>query len=260
MARTNGRITPPRNAAAAKAGAANGAKRGNGNGTTNGAKRANGSTFADAPGFDAGVFVRTIGAGRTRAVHKANTAIFQQGDPCACVFYIEKGKVQITVVSKQGKKGVVATLGPGEFFGEGCLGGQRRHLTSAHAMVASTITSIEKATMVRTLHEQPTFSALFMGFLLARNIEIESDLIDELFNSTERRLARMLLVLARFGRPGKLAAVIPKIDHDVLAGRIGTTRTRIGYFMARFRKLGLIAYDAGGIKVNPSLLRVVVHD
>ena len=182
-----------------------------------------------------------------------------QGDPADAVFYIEKGKVQLTVVSEQGKEGVIAMLGAGEFFGEGCLAGQPLHIASASAMSNSIMVRIEKATMVRVLHEQPALSETFMAFLLSRNIQIEAELVDHLFNSSEKRLARLLLLLAHFGKEGKLEPVIPKIGQDVLAARVGTTRSRINYFMNKFRKLGLIEYN-GELKVHTSLLNVILHD
>jgi CRP/FNR family cyclic AMP-dependent transcriptional regulator len=228
-------------------------------GTISGSKPTNGTQAANANGFDASLFLASVGSGRSIANHKAKTIVFRQGDPADAVFYIQKGRIQLTVVSEHGKEGVVAILGPGDFFGEGCLAGQPLHMASAGAMAASMVVRIEKQTMIRVLHEQPALSEMFMTFLLSRNIQIEADLIDQLFNSSERRLARLLLLLANFGKEGKLETVIPKISQELLASRIGTTRSRINYFMNKFRKLGFIEYN-GGLKVHSSLLRVVVHD
>jgi len=229
------------------------------------ARRANGGTstvganVAQANGFDAQLFLTSVGSGRSSVNHKAKAVVFQQGDPADAVFYIQKGRIQLTVVSEHGKEGVVAILGAGDFFGEGCLAGQPLHMASASAMAASTVVRIEKQLMIRMLHEQPALSATFMAFLLSRNIQIEADLIDQLFNSSERRLARLLLLLANFGKEGKLETVLPKISQDLLASRIGTTRSRINFFMNKFRKLGFIEYN-GTLRVHSSLLRVILHD
>jgi CRP/FNR family cyclic AMP-dependent transcriptional regulator len=225
----------------------------------NGGKSTNGGDVAKANGFNAQLFLTSVGSGRSSVTHKAKAIVFQQGDAADAVFYIQKGSIQITVVSEHGKLGVVAILGPGDFFGEGCLAGQPLHMASASAMAASTVVRIEKETMIRVLHEQPALSETFMAFLLSRNIQIEADLVDQLFNSSERRLARLLLLLAHFGKDGKLETVIPKISQELLASRIGTTRSRINFFMNKFRKLGFIEYN-GSLKVHSSLLRVVVHD
>lgn len=214
---------------------------------------------AAVPHFDTQAFLSSIGAGRTTTKYPANKGVFQQGDPADAVFYILKGKVKLTVVSAQGKEGVVAMLGTGDFFGEGCLAGQPLHMASAVAMAESAIARIEIDTMVRVLRDEPKLSEMFMGFLLARNIQFEADLVDQLFNSSERRLARLLLLLANFGKEGKMETVIPKISQEVLAARVGTTRSRINFFMNKFRKLGFIEYN-GGLKVHSSLLNIVVHD
>ena len=182
-----------------------------------------------------------------------------QGNPADAVFYIEKGKVRLTVTSEHGKEGVIAMPGAGDFFGEGCLAGQPLHIASATAMSNSTIVRIEKEAMVRVLHAQPALSKMFMAFLLSRNVQFEADLIDHLFNSSEKRLARLLLLLANFGKEGKLEPVIPKINQELLAARVGTTRSRINFFMNKFRKLGLIEYN-GELKVHTSLLNVIIHD
>ena len=175
------------------------------------------------------------------------------------MFYIESGEVQISVVSEQGKEGVITMLGAGEFLGEGCLAGQHLHMASAIAQSPSAVIRIPKPTMIRALHEQPVFAETFTTFLLSRNVQIEADLVDHLFNSSEKRLARMLLLLSNFGKDGKMEIVIPKINQDVLAARVGTTRSRINFFMNKFRKLGFIEYN-GDLKVHSSLLNVIVHD
>lgn len=211
------------------------------------------------PPFDAKLFLSTVGAGRTNVKYRPKQIIFRQGDSADAVFYIEKGGVRISVVSDQGKEGVLAMLRAGEFFGEGCLAGQEVHLASATTVGDTIVVRIDKATMVRVLHEQPKLAAMFMAFLLSRNIQIEADLVDQLFNSSERRLARVLLLLANFGKEGKLEKVIPKISQEILASKVGTTRSRINFFMNKFRKLGLIEYN-GELKVHSSLLNVIVHD
>lgn len=214
---------------------------------------------AAVPRFDAQTFLISVGAGRSTRKFKARKIVFQQGDPADAIFYIQEGSVKLTVVSEQGKEGVLAILGPGDFFGEGCLAGQKMHMASAVAMSASIIARIEKDTMIGVLHEEPKLSALFMTFLLSRNIKFEADLVDQLFNSSEKRLARVLLLLANFGKGTKLEAVIPTISQEVLAAKVGTTRPRINFFMNKFRNLGLIEYN-GGLKVHSSLLNVIVHD
>jgi CRP-like cAMP-binding protein len=213
---------------------------------------------AEALRFDAQSFLATVGAGRTIEKYHPEQPIFLQGDPADAVFYIQKGRVQITVVSKQGKEGVVAMLGTGEFFGEGCLAGQPLHIATATATIESSVARIARATMARVLHEEPDLSELFMSFLLSRNVQVEADLVDHLFNSSEKRLARILLLLSNLGKEGKMQT-IPKISQEVLAARVGTTRSRINFFMNRFRKLGLIDYN-GGLKVHSALLNVIVHD
>jgi CRP/FNR family transcriptional regulator, cyclic AMP receptor protein len=209
--------------------------------------------------FDPKSFLASVGTGRSNVKYQRGQTVFRQGDAADAVFYIQKGKVQITVVSEQGKEGVIAILEPGEFFGEGCLAGQPLHMATAGAMTESSIVRIEKEAMIRELREEPTFSELFMAFLLSRNVQIEADLVDQLFNSSEKRLARVLLLLAHFGKDGKMEPVIPKINQDILAARVGTTRSRINFFMNKFRKLGFIEYN-GGLKVHSSLLNVIVHD
>ena len=209
--------------------------------------------------FDAQAFLLSVGSGRSTKKYPANKTIFQQGDVADAVCYIQKGKVKLTVVSKQGREGVIAILSAGDFFGEGCLAGQPLHMATAASMAECTIVRIEKETMIRVLRQEPQLAEMFMAFLLSRNIQFEADLVDQLFNSSERRLARVLLLLANFGKEGKLETVIPRISQDVLAAKVGTTRPRINFFMNKFRKLGLIEYN-GGLKVHSALLNVIVHD
>jgi CRP-like cAMP-binding protein len=209
--------------------------------------------------FDAQVFLNTVGAGRFIGKYKTGEAVFLQGDPADAVFYIQKGKVQITALSPQGKEGVVAVLSAGEFFGEGCLAGQPLHMATATVMLESTIVAIEKPAMIRMLRDEPTFSQMFMAFLLSRNVQVEADLLDHLFNSSEKRLARILLLLANIGEHGAMTT-IPRISQEILAARVGTTRSRINFFMNKFRKLGFIEYDNGPLKIHPALLNVIVRD
>ena len=214
---------------------------------------------AKAPTFDARSFLTSMGNGRTSTTFRPKDVVYQQGDSADAVHYIESGKVQLTVLSEQGKEGVIAMLDAGEFFGEGCIAGQPVRMASASVTAKSTITRIEKSAMIRVLHDQPAISEMFMSFLLSRNIQIEADLVDQLFNSSERRLARLLLLLANFGKEGKMEKIIPIINQDILAARIGTTRSRINFFMNMFRKLGFIEYN-GGLKIHSSLLNIIVHD
>lgn len=209
--------------------------------------------------FNSDALFQSVGAGRSSGDYKPKAVIFLQGDPADAVYYIENGRVQLRVVSQQGKERVIAMLGRGDFFGEGCLAGQPKHISSAVAMGQSVVTRLDKDAMIRVLHDEPRISKMFMGFLLARNIQIEADLVDQLFNSSERRLARVLLLLANFGKEGKMEMVIPKISQEVLAARVGTTRARINYFMNKFRKLGFIEYN-GSLKVHSGLLNVIVHE
>lgn len=211
------------------------------------------------PRFDGMKYLASVGAGRTVSVFQPKQIIFRQGDSADAVYYIEAGKVQLTVISEHGKEGVIAMLEAGEFFGEGCLAGQPLRMASASATAKSTIVRINKVAMLRLLHDHPAFSELFMAFLLLRNVQIESDLVDQLFNSSERRLARLLLLLANFGKEGSMDTIIPTINQDILAARVGTTRSRINFFMNKFRKLGFIEYN-GGLKVHSSLLNVIVHE
>jgi CRP-like cAMP-binding protein len=204
--------------------------------------------------------VTPVVAGRSAVKYARGQSVFQQGDAADAVFYIQSGKVQITVISEQGKEGVMGMLEAGEFLGEGCLAGQPLRLASASATVESAIVRIERDAMIRALRDEPTFSQRFMAYLLSRNVQIEADLVDQLFNSSEKRLARVLLLLAHFGKDMKLEPVIPHINQEILAARVGTTRSRINYFMNKFRQLGFIEYDSGTLKVHPSLLNVIVHD
>ncbi|MDX2223326.1 MAG: Crp/Fnr family transcriptional regulator [Rhodospirillaceae bacterium] len=208
--------------------------------------------------FNAQAFLDTVGVGRFIGKYAAGEVVYLQGDAADAVYYIQKGKIQITVVSKQGKQGVIALLGAGEFFGEGCLAGQPLHIASATVTAEAAIVKIEKHTMIRVMRDEPTLSQIFMTFLLSRSVQVEADLIDHLFNSSEKRLARILLLLANIGKEGQMEAV-PRINQDVLAARVGTTRSRINFFMNKFRKLGFIEYN-GSLKVHSSLLNVIVYD
>lgn len=209
--------------------------------------------------FDAKSFLAKVGDGRRIAKHHDGATIFSQGDPADAVFYIQKGKVKVTVVSAQGKEAVVAILGADQFFGEGCLAGQMQRIATVTAMTDSIVMRLEKAAVVEAIHEQPAFSELFIAYLLSRTIRVEADLVDQLFNSSEKRLARLLLLLANFGKEGQPMPMIAKISQETLAEMIGTTRSRVSYFMNKFRKLGFIDYN-GGIHVHSSLLNVVLHD
>ena len=211
------------------------------------------------PSFDPKSFLAKVGEGRSIGKYSKDQVLFSQGDLADAVFYIQKGKVKVTVVSQQGKEAVVAILGPDEFFGEGCLAGQPRRIANVAAMTDAVIMRLEKAAVVRVIHQEPAFSEMFIARLLARAIRVEADLVDQLFNSSEKRLARMLLLLANFGKEGNPEPMIAKISQETLAEMIGTTRSRVSFFMNRFRKLGFINYN-GGIEVHSSLLNVVLHD
>ena len=220
-------------------------------------------TTTDKPDFDLKSFLAVDGKGRTLGDYPKDHQVFLQGDPADAIFYIQKGKIKLTVVSQQGKEAVVAILGAGDFFGEGCLAGQTLRMASATSMSDCSIMRLEKAGVIRLLHDQPAFSELLLHHLLSRNIRIEEDLVDQLFNSSEKRLARVLLLLANFGKEGKPEPVIPKISQETLAEIVGTTRSRVSFFMNRFRKLGFIQYDGqitGGLEVHSSLLNVILHD
>lgn len=211
------------------------------------------------PLFDPKVFLDTENSGRTISKYRKDQTLFSQGSPADAVFYIRKGKVKITVVSEQGKEAVVAIQGPDEFCGEGCLTGQARRLATASAMTECEIMRLEKPAMIRVLHDEPAFSEMFVSHLLARTIRVEEDLVDQLFNSSERRLARALLLLANFGKDGRPEPVIAKVSQETLAEMIGTTRSRVSHFMNKFRNLGFIDYN-GHLEVHTSLLNVVLHD
>ena len=219
---------------------------------------------AAVPRFDARVFLTSAGAGRSTKNYRARKTISRQGDAANAVIYLQVGDVRLTVMSRQGKQAVVALLKAGDFFGEGALTGQRFYLTSAIASSDCTIARIELDTMIGVLRDEPRLAQMFLTFLLARNVKIESDLIDQLFNSSEKRLARVLLHLADFGNGNKLQTVIPRISQDMLAATVGTTRPRINLFMNKFRKLGFIEYDSGkfdgGFNVHSSLLNVIIND
>ena len=210
------------------------------------------------PAFDPEAYLKSAGTGRTVTQYRRDVVVFSQGDPAKDVRYIQKGTIKLSVLSRIGKEAVVAVLGAGDFFGEGALTGQLTRMMTATAISASSVLIIEKETMVHLLHEQSGFSDRFISYMLTRNLRIEADLIDQLFNSSEKRLARTLLLLARYGQAspeGKL----PKVSQEMLAEMVGTTRSRVNFFMNKFRKLGFIEYN-GGLKVNGSLLSVVLHD
>ncbi|MFY9559060.1 MAG: Crp/Fnr family transcriptional regulator [Terriglobales bacterium] len=210
--------------------------------------------------FDPHAFLATIGEGRKFVLFPRKHTIFSQGDPTDAVFYIQTGKVKLTVVSSAGKEATIGILGEGYFFGEGSLAGQALRMGSATAMTDCAILRIDKKAMMRALHREHAFSDLFVSYLLARNIRYEEDLVDQLFNSSERRLARILLLLAHFGKEGKPESVVPKISQEVLAEMIGTTRSRVSFFMNRFRKLGFVDYGESGLQIHSSLLNIVLHD
>lgn len=213
---------------------------------------------APRPAFDLQKFLDSAGVARTVRKYAKSAIIFSQGDAAADVFYIQQGSVKMSVLSKTGKEAVVGILAKGDFFGEGCLAGQPRRIASASAMGATTVLVIEKPQMLETLHTQPALAERFLAHMLARNIRVEEDLVDQLFNSSEKRLARVLLLLARYGKADQPLR-IPKISQETLAEIVGTTRSRVNFFMNKFRDLGFIEYN-GDIKVNSSLLTVVLHD
>ena len=209
--------------------------------------------------FNTQDFLESAGVARKVAEFKKKETIFSQGDPCRSVFYIQKGGVRLSVVNESGKEAVVAVLGPGDFVGEGCLAGQPIRIGTATAIAPTIALVIEKSEMVRVLHSEHEFSDRFISFMLARNIRIEEDLVDQLFNSSEKRLARTLLLLARYGKEDKLQRVLPKVSQEMLAEMVGTTRSRVNFFMNKFRKLGFIRYN-GGLQIDNSLLSVVLHE
>jgi CRP-like cAMP-binding protein len=209
--------------------------------------------------FDPKAFLAKVNGGRTLSKYRIHEVIFRQGDPADSVFCIQTGKAKVTVVSEQGKEAVVAVLGAGDFFGEGCLGGQVQRLATVTTLTECMITRMPKAEIVSVIHTEPSFAELFISHLLARNSRIEADLVDQLFNSSEKRLARTLLLLANFGKEGEPEPVLAKISQETLAEMIGTTRSRVNHFMNKFRHLGLIDYN-GQIHVHRSLLNLVLHE
>ncbi len=215
--------------------------------------------------FDPRTFLKQVGHGKSNLKCPKKQILFSQGDKADAVFYIQEGLVKLTVVSQQGKEAIIAVLEKGSFFGEGCLAGQLVYMATATAAEDSTLVRIEKAAMIRALHDEPEFSELFLAHLLARNIRIQEDLVDQLFNTSEKRLARVLLLMAHFGKVGKPEPVVPKVSQEMLAEMIGTTRSRVSFFLNKFRKLGFIGYTGnvhlnGGLHVHSSLLNVVLHD
>ena len=210
--------------------------------------------------FDPSVLLTKLSVGKSRHEYLADETVFSQGDSANAVFYIESGKVKLTVVSKSGKEAVIAHLSETSFFGEGCLAGQPLRMSTANILLQSTIVRIEKKAMLGLLQREPEFAEQFLVHMLSRNIRMESDLIDHLFNSGEKRLARLLLLMANFGQESKPIPVIAKISQEALAEMIGTTRSRVSFFLNRFRELGFIDYNAGGMNVNSSLVSVVLHD
>jgi CRP/FNR family transcriptional regulator, cyclic AMP receptor protein len=209
--------------------------------------------------FDAQAFLDSAGISRKVKEFRRSEAIYAQGNPASSVMYLQSGGVKLTVVNEVGKEAVVAILGPGDFFGEGSLAGQPVRMGSATAITPTTVLVIEKSEMFKVLHAEHTLSDLFIKFMLARNIRIEADLVDQLFNSSEKRLARTLLLLARYGKQDQPHGVLPKMSQETLAEMIGTTRSRVNFFMNKFRKLGFIKYN-GGLQINTSLLSVVLHE
>src|SRR5471030_595308 len=213
-----------------------------------------------ANGFDPIAFLAKVGAGKTISTYRKDQVVFAQGDVANSVFYIQKGRIKVVVISDHGKEAVVAILEPGQFFGEGCMNGHALRIATTTAMEDCLITAITKASMIAAIHDEPRFSELFMAYLLTRNSRIEEDLIDQLFNSSERRLARMLLLLANFGKADSPQPISPNISQETLSEMIGTTRSRVSHFMNKFRKLGLIDYNGQHIEVHNSLLSAVLHD
>ena len=213
--------------------------------------------------FDTKSFLAHVGEGRSIGKYRKGQVVFSQGDPADAVFYIQKGRAKLTVVSEQGKEAVIAILGTDDLFGEGCLAGQAQRIATVTAMTDAVIARLEKPAIIRVIHQEPAFAELFIAHLLSRAIRFEADLVDQLFNSSEKRLARVLLLLANFGKEARPEPIIAKITQETLAEMIGTTRSRVSFFMNRFRKLGFIAYKGGiehGIEVHSSLLNVVLHD
>jgi CRP/FNR family transcriptional regulator, cyclic AMP receptor protein len=214
-------------------------------------------------GFNAQAFLDSAGFSKKIVDYRRSDVIFSQGDPCQSVMYIQNGGVKLSVLSQTGREAVVAMLGPGDFFGEGCLAGQPIRIGSATAITPSSVLVIDKKQMVRVLHKQHALSDRFIAHMLSRNVRIEQDLIDQLFNSSEKRLARALLLLARYGKQDKPRQVVPKISQETLSEMVGTTRSRVNFFMNKFKRLGFIEYNGNldaGVQINSSLLSVVLHD
>jgi len=209
--------------------------------------------------FDPKVLLTRIEKGKTTREYRNKQVVFSQGDAADAVFFIQSGKVKLTVVSTRGKEAVIGVLERGSFFGEGCLAGQPLRMSTASAIQPSSVIRVDRSTMVRLLHKEPEFAELFTAYLLSRNVRIEEDLVDQLFNSSEKRLARILLLLAHFGKESRPESVIPKVSQETLAAMVGTTRSRVSYFMNRFRKMGFIHYN-GGLQVHSALLTVVLRD
>jgi CRP/FNR family transcriptional regulator, cyclic AMP receptor protein len=209
--------------------------------------------------FDPKAFLAKVGEGKTIVEYLKDQVVFAQGDAADTIYYIQKGRLKVVVISEQGKEAVVGILEPGQFFGEGCMNGHALRIATTTAMEASLVTVITKAAMLAALHSEPKFSEMFMAYLLTRNSRIEEDLIDQLFNSSEKRLARLLLLLANFGKEGSPQPISPNISQETLAEMIGTTRSRVSFFMNKFRKLGFISYN-GKIEVHNSLLNAVLYD
>jgi CRP-like cAMP-binding protein len=212
-----------------------------------------------APVFDAHAFLMRIQSGKTTRKYRNKQLVFCQGDAGDAVFFVQSGKVKLTVASTRGRQAVIAVLEPGSFFGEGCLAGQPLRMATASAMQASSLIRVGRSTMIQLLQREPKFAEAFISYLLSRNVRIEEDLVDRLFNSSEKRLARILLLLAHFGKESRPETVIPKLSQETLASMVGTTRSRVSYFMNRFKKLGLIHYN-GGLQVTSALLTVVLRD
>jgi len=212
-----------------------------------------------APAFDAQAFLNSPGITKKIVNYRPLSIVFSQGDPSDSVMYIQKGAIRLSVLSHAGKEAIVATLGPGDFLGEGALAAQRVRMGTATAISMTTVLIVPKKQMIQLLHDEPEFSNRFIAFMLSRNIRIEEDLVDQLFNSSEKRLARTLMLLARYGMADKPQGVLPKLSQEMLAEMIGTTRSRVNFFMNKFRKLGFIEYN-GGLKINTALLSVVLHD
>ena len=209
--------------------------------------------------FNVKVFLTTVEGGTSVSNYRKNRKIFAQGDVADSVLYVQEGQVKLSIISERGKEAVVALHNKGDFFGEGCLSGQPLRLATATATTDCVITRLDKATVVRVLHDEPKFSEMFLTYILARNARVEEDLVDQLFNSSEKRLARLLLLMANFGKEGRPEPVIAKVSQETLAEMVGTTRSRVSFFMNKFRKLGFIEYN-GELKIHNSLLNMVLHD